>query len=233
MSTVKPLQGKRILITSGPTRAHLDAVRFISNRSSGRLGKLIALEALMAGADVMFVHGHGSELPSGRIPPDACPFEHLRMREIETVEDLIATLKAELQETRYDAAVHAMAVLDFAPDHRLGEKVPSEQGEWTVKLVKTPKAIQLFRELSPQTFLVGFKLETGASEPQLIQAAHESLKRYNADLVVANDLTQIKAGQHIAHFVNPEGKVEGTYRTKDEIASALVQLLAKRLAAST
>lgn len=218
-----PLGGKRILITSGPTRAPLDAVRYISNKSSGRTGALIAELAVQAGARVTFVYGRGSQLPQ----PRARARDSLRLIPIETVHDLIAVFRAELP-TGYDAVVHPMAVLDFAPAEVRREKVASDE-EWVVRLVPTPKAIRLVKELSPQTLLIGFKLEIGKSPEELVRIAHESLLRNGADIMVANDLAEIERGVHRGYFVGPHGQVLRVAVGKEEIARAVLEVLEDRL----
>src|SRR3989454_9841839 len=87
-----PLRGKRVLVTSGPTRTPLVAVRYITNKATGRLGSLIAEEVIRRGAHVTFVYGRGSQTPVLRGPR----VNHLQLVPIETVEDLIAVFKQEL-----------------------------------------------------------------------------------------------------------------------------------------
>jgi phosphopantothenoylcysteine synthetase/decarboxylase len=218
-----PLRGKRILITSGPTRAPLDAVRFLSNKGSGRTGALIAELAVRAGASVTYVYGRGAQLPQIR----ARGRDHLRLVAVETVDDLVHVFQEELP-TGYDAVVHPMAVLDFAPEAVRQEKVGSEEA-WVVRLVPTPKAIQLVKALSPRTFLVGFKLEVGKSPEELVRLAYESLRRNRADVMVANDLADIERGVHRGYFVGPTGEVLRVAEGKEGIARAVVELLEERL----
>jgi len=218
------LHNKRLLITSGPTRTPLDAVRYITNKATGRLGSLIAEEAIRRGAQVTFVYGRGSQTPVLRGPR----LDHLQLIPIETVDDLIAVLKQELPK-RYDALIHPMAVLDFQPDSARPYKTGSNVEEWIVRLVPTPKAIKLVKELAPDTFLVGFKLEIGKSPEDLRQIAYDFLKRNRCDLVIANDLREIEAGQHIGYFVTPDGSVAQSAAGKESIARALAEYLEKHL----
>ena len=218
------LQGRRILVTSGPTRAPLDAVRFLTNKSTGRLGSLIAEAALESGADVTFVYGRGSTSPvvrGGR--PD-----HLRLLPINTVEDLVAIFRRELPRG-YDAVIHVMAVLDFVPAEVSEEKVASSASEWVIRLVPTPKAAALVRDLAPRTFFVGFKLEVGKERAELIEMARDWADRNHADLVVANDLRDIERGKHIGYLVTAAGEIEEVAEGKEAIARALVDLLGRRL----
>lgn len=218
------LRNRRLLITSGPTRTPLDAVRYITNKATGRLGSLIAEEAIRRGAQVTFVYGRGSQTPVLRGPR----LDHLQLIPIETIDDLIAVFKQELPR-RYDALIHPMAVLDFQPDSARPYKTGSNVEEWIVRLVPTPKAIQLVKELAPDTLLVGFKLEIGKSPEDLRQIAYDFLKRNRCDLVIANDLREIEAGQHIGYFVTPDGRVAQSAAGKESIARALAEYLEKHL----
>jgi len=214
------LNERRILITSGPTRAPLDAVRFFTNKSTGRLGSLISEAAIQRGADVAFVYGRGSDLPTVR----GGQRDHLRLLPIDTVDDLIAVFRQELP-TAYDAVVHAMAVLDFAPAEVREEKTSSDLSEWSVRLIPTPKAARLVKELAPETFFVGFKLEVGKPKAELVEIAKEWAARNRADLVVANDLRDIERGTHVGYLVAPSGRVLEVAQGKEAIARAIVDLL--------
>ena len=218
------LRDKHVLITSGPTRAALDAVRFIGNRSSGRLGCRIAREALRLGARVTLLAGPQSEEPA--------PEARLRLRRVETVADLLAALEEELcGAAPPDAVVHAMAVLDYVPEAPRAGKTPSGAEEWCVRLVRTPKVVQSIRAWAPRALLVSFKLEVGIiAEEELRQAALASLRAHGADLVVANDMEQIRGEAHPALILAPDGAVCARPGTKDEIARELCRLLAERLA---
>lgn len=223
------LAGRHILVTSGPTRADIDAVRYVSNRSSGRLGCRIALEALRRGAQVTLMAG----LHSARPDPKELSEEEgtrLRVREVETVADLMAALKEELMRPEPPHAVlHAMAVLDYVPARPSAEKTPSGREEWVVRLVRTPKVIRHVKEWAPGALLVEFKLEVGRSEAELREAALASVRANDADLVVANDLERIRDEVHPALILAPDGQALARPSTKAEIARALCDLLAERL----
>jgi phosphopantothenoylcysteine synthetase/decarboxylase len=226
------LDGKRILITSGPTRGPIDAVRYITNKSTGRLGMLLAVEALSRGAEVTFVHGKGSRIPGAeQVGADA--LSRLSLREIETVDELLAVMKEEMTERRYDAVLHSMAVLDYAPDTYIDSKTPSGQNEWWVKLRRTPKVIKVVKELQPTSLLISFKLEVGKSKDELIEAAHRSLIVNRADLVLANDLLEVEKGHHVGFLVNAAGEAEAVVEGKAEIARVLVDAVAERTKVET
>jgi phosphopantothenoylcysteine synthetase/decarboxylase len=202
------LSGKEVFVTSGSTRAYLDAVRYLSNESSGRLGAEIAVECLRRGAYVSYFHGKGALTPFnlqrlGEVELSKDEVSRLDLIQIDTVPDLAGALEVELKDGDYDVAIHAMAVLDFIPDMssvRHG-KVKSDEEEWTVKLVRTPKVIDMIKKVSPETVLVGFKLEVDQTPEQLIESAKRLIKHSGADIVVANDLREIKAGSYKATLI--------------------------------
>ena len=221
------LAERKLLITSGPTRAPLDAVRYLTNKSSGRLGSMMALEALRHGARVTFVYGKDSAKPAAcGVDPGAAG--RLKLIEVETVRDLVECVNRELPGD-YDALIHAMAVLDFAPAQSAAQKTSSDLTEWVVRLVPTPKVIKLMRELAPGALLVGFKLEYGHTPEEGIAIAHQWLQRSGADLVLANDLAEIERGHHIGRLVTSAGKVLWTVEGKQAIARRIIETVASRL----
>lgn len=217
------LSGKKILVTSGPTRVPLDDVRFISSRSSGRLGMEIARELLAHGSAVTFLYGADSMRPD--------PDEGMRLIEVETVDELIRALEG-LRGEKFDAIFHAMAVSDFAPeDPRKGKVSTQEEEAWEIRLVRTPKVIKLIRGIWPDSILVGFKLEAGQSREVLLERSRELISSSGADLLVANDLTEITADRHPAYIISKTGEVVEVVHTKKEIAARLVKLTEAGLAA--
>ncbi|NQT83277.1 phosphopantothenate--cysteine ligase [bacterium] len=219
--TKQSLRGKKVAITSGPTRAPIDAVRYISNRSTGALGVAIAEQCLRRGATVTLFHGVGSLLPRA--------VARLEILEIETVDDLTRALKMELPKGQYDLFFHAMAVLDYVPETESKGKIPSGKDGLTVRLVKTPKVINLIKELSPQTILVGFKLEVGVTKDELAERARGMMGASKSDFVIANDLRTVVKGPHIAYLLDRDGNFRGPFRGKENIASALIEAVIERL----
>jgi phosphopantothenoylcysteine synthetase/decarboxylase len=217
-----PLKGRKVAITSGPTRAPVDAVRYISNRSTGALGAAIADECLRRGAKVTFFHGAGSLLPRRAAGLDIV--------EVETVDDLFSALKKRLPREGYDVFFHAMAVLDYVPEKEWEGKVPSGKRSLRVRLVKTGKVINLIKELSPRTVLVGFKLEVGVTKGVLAERARKMMKSSKSDFVLANDLRTVEKGRHTAYLLDDEGKMRGPFKGKEEIATTLVETVSEKLA---
>lgn len=211
------LRGKKILITSGPTRAPLDAVRYLSNISTGRFGTLLAKEALRKGAGVTFIYGRGSEVPS--------PHRKLQSMVIETNKDLEQALKQRLKKSRYDAVIHAMAVLDFQPARFKKEKTKTKNGMWILKLVPTPKIILQIKKWSPKTLLVGFKLEVGVSQKILLASARTLLKQSKADFVLANQLTEGDDASHVGLLLDGQGAIIAHRKGKKHLAKLIISAL--------
>lgn len=222
------LKGRNILITSGPTRGYIDAVRFISNKSSGKLGSTIALEALKRGIRVTFVYGVGSIIPDVALLDKNC-ISRLVLIEIETIDDLVTTIYERLKENLYDAIVHAMAVLDYTPEKNSGGKITSNKDRLAVTCVRTPKIIKLIRKLWPHAFLIGFKLEVGLSRDELIERAYTSLMESGADLVVANNQDEIVGDKHHAYLINSHKEIEAECNSKQTISNSLMNFISRQL----
>lgn len=222
---LRSLHGKNIMITSGPIRGYIDAVRYLSNKSTGALGVSIAMEALKRDAFVTFVYGTGSAIPNTDLLSEnhASRFTPI---EVETIDDLLTVVQKKLKGKPYNAIIHAMAVLDYIPEIQSSGKIPSNKDRLTVTFVRSPKVIKLIRTLWPQTYLVGFKLEVGLSSDELIARAYTSLQENRADLVVANNQNEIVERKHYAYLINAEKEVESRCETKQEISSALMDLIA-------
>ncbi len=219
------LQGHRILVASGPTRAPIDAVRYIGNRSTGRLGSAIATELLRRGAGVTFIYGTGSRTPDPTLP-------NLILDEIETIDQAESHILGCLQNEEIRAVVMAMACLDYRPKEVAAEKISSEPEERTITLMKCPKIIDQIKEISPPVFLVGFKLQAGVSEESLFVDAEKLAERARCDLVVANRTEDIAGDRHRAWFISlgSGGRVvEGPYETPDAVAEALADRLVQVL----
>lgn len=201
----------RVLVTSGPTRAWIDRVRFIANTSSGALGARIVESLIARGIPVLHLIGLGAECPSVSSPL-------LESWVTPTIDDLIAGVHAAAGRGDIRGVVHAMAVLDYAPERSMGEKRASDTEEWDIRLVRTPKVSALIRETMPEACFVGFKLEAGISEEELVRRALASLRKHRLDLVVANDLDRVGPDAHEALFIAPDGTVLSRSSTKRDIA---------------
>ena len=171
------LRGRRVLITSGPTREWLDPVRFISNPSSGKMGFALAQEALARGARVLVVSG-----PTTQRPPWGA--EVVR---VETTEEMLRAVQAGLEGT--DVVVGAAAPADFRPVVRAEHKLKKSRAA-ALELELTPDIIASLASGKGQRIHVGFAAETGDLE----RNARAKLEAKGLDMIVANDITAAGAG---------------------------------------
>ncbi len=225
---------RRVLVTSGPTRAYIDCVRYIANASTGALGSRIVEALTVRNIPVVHLYGYGSERPKGE---DRVLFEAIPLT---TVDDLVQAVRTAAKRGDIAAVVHSMAVLDYVPETRIKGKMPSGEDHWDIRLVRTPKVIGLMRELMPDACIVAFKLESGISDSELVTRAAALMEKYRLDLVVANSMENIDSrplnppqggswGGHEALFVGAGGQVLARFSTKLDIAAALAGFIAERL----
>jgi len=222
------LKKKNVLITAGSTRGYLDAVRYITNTSTGRLGSEIAFEAMGRGAVVTYIYGADSLFPviHGRSDLKA---SQLKLIEIETNNDLMKVLQEKLKNRKFDAIIHAMAVADYVPARAKQSKTSSQKKEWLVKLVKTPKVINTIRNSWPEALLVGFKLEVNRTKDEIIRIARRFLAKSKSNLIVANDYKYISRNRHIAYMVTGDRKIPKPLKGKKAIARNIISYLEKIL----
>ncbi len=177
--TTKDLSGRRVVVTAGPTREYLDPVRYISNRSSGKMGYAVARVAARRGADVTLISGPTHlELP---------PFME-GFRQVETTDELLAAVKDEVQKGA-DLLVMAAAVSDFTPSQQTETKISRKELS-TLSLRKTPDIISAISGMPGRPFIIGFAAETG---PEIAKARGEMHEK-GMDMVVFNDVTEEGAG---------------------------------------
>ncbi len=172
-----PMSGLRLLVTAGGTREPIDSVRFIGNRSSGKMGLAVAREALRLGAGVTVVAANVDTVEPGT-----------RYHTVETVEELqraVLDLAADA-----DALVMAAAVSDFTPASRVREKIRRSAGTTTLELAPTADILEAVRERYPDLFVVGF----AATHGDPVADAREKLAKKGANLVVGNDISREGVG---------------------------------------
>jgi phosphopantothenoylcysteine decarboxylase/phosphopantothenate--cysteine ligase len=224
LTAKRDLEGRRILVTAGPTREYIDAFRFISNPSSGKMGVAVAEEALRRGARVTFIYGPGTVAP-----PSGADVVN-----VETTEEMLeATVKA-LKEKKHDAAILTAAVSDFGPVKRDMVKTPSSIGRWTLELKAVPKIVEQVKKADRETFLVGFKAEYDVSDEELIDRSYKRLKESGMDLIVANDVSREGVGfgtEKDEVFIVDSGKkaVHVPMTSKRDIAERLMTMISERL----
>ena len=206
-----PLAGQHVIVTSGATSERIDPVRVISNRSSGRTGRAVARACYARGADVTLVHD-GPEVPWATV------------ERVETAAEMLDGVLTHAGDA--DALVSAAAISDYtvaASD----EKLRSGQ-DLTLELEPTPKLIDSVRERHPDITVVGFKLEPGASDEELVAKAREPLRGAGLAFVVGNDADALGGDETRTLFVR-EDSVGGFRGSKTELGLRLAEELATEL----
>ena len=221
----KPLSGRKIVVTSGPTHEPIDPVRYIANRSSGKQGHAIAGALARLGADVRLVSG-----PVTIPDPEGVDVIH-----VETAQQMKEAVEAALPA---DAGVFVAAVADWRTDGEAGQKIKKEEG-------KGPPALQMVENPDilagtghhPQRpgLVVGFAAET----QNVVENARRKLAKKGADIIVANDVSHdsginpsgvMGGDRNVVRIVSPDGVEEWPEMGKDDVARRLATLIAERLA---
>jgi phosphopantothenoylcysteine decarboxylase / phosphopantothenate---cysteine ligase len=171
---------KNILVTAGGTIEYIDPIRVITNLSSGKMGNLIAEEAIRLGANITLVYAHGT-YSTKSLP-------NLNIVRVNTSKEMYDVVMSELSSKRYDVAILSAAVADFTPERKAIKKIRTSTGKFLLPLSPTQKIINHVKHMSKQTFLVGFKAEYNVSDSNIIKGAYRKLKECKGDLIVANDV---------------------------------------------
>jgi phosphopantothenoylcysteine decarboxylase/phosphopantothenate--cysteine ligase len=171
------LQGKKILITAGPTVEQIDPIRAITNQSTGKTGVSLAKELVSAGAKVTFVYGPGNEKP----PKGA------KVINVISSKEMYDSVKKELK-NKFDIVIMAAAISDYIPKNPSKKKIKSSKANISISLKKGPKIIDQIKKIQKNVLLVGFKAETNVTNAQLIKSAKKKLKESASDMIIANDI---------------------------------------------
>jgi phosphopantothenoylcysteine decarboxylase/phosphopantothenate--cysteine ligase len=217
-----PLRGRRVLVTAGPTYEDVDPVRYVGNRSSGRMGFAVAAEAARRGAAVTLV--------AGPTAIDAPPVQEvIRVRSAAEMHQAVMARASGM-----DLVVMAAAVADYAPAERAGHKVSKDADTLTLVLRKTP---DILGDLGRQRLaagggplLVGFAAET----TDVVARASAKRERKRADLIVANDVSRVDAGFDVdtnaVTIVGPDGVEPLPVLSKSRVAAEILDRVEKMLA---
>jgi phosphopantothenoylcysteine decarboxylase/phosphopantothenate--cysteine ligase len=225
----RPLAGKRVLITAGPTHEPIDPVRYIANRYSGRQGFAIAAAAQAAGAEVILISG----------PVELDDPAGMSVKHVESARDMLHGVEAALP---VDIAIFAAAVADWRVANAGEQKLKkTSAGMPPLQLVENPDILATISKLREQRppLVIGFAAET----EHLIDNAKAKLARKGCDWIVANDVspaTGVMGGdRNTVHLLTRDAVSLGIHvdswpaMTKEQVASALVARIAERLAATT
>ena len=207
--TKKDLSQERILVTAGPTREYLDPVRFLSNRSSGKMGYAIARAALRRGAEVTLISGH-----SFLQPPKGVTFIS-----VDSAQDMLTAVHKHLNKAT--VLIMAAAVSDYMPAEISGDKV-EKSDNFLLRLRLTPDIVSEAGKVKNRPFIIGFAAETG----RRIENARKKLTEKKMDMIVFNDVTAKDSGFDVdtnrVIIIDAEEERELMVMSKDAVADALL-----------
>ena len=220
---VRTLDGLRVLVTAGPTYEDIDPVRYLGNRSSGRMGFALAAEARRRGAHVTLIAG-----------PAKAPLPAVdTLVRVRSAAEMHAAVMQAAEAA--DAVIMAAAVADYTPSARAASKVAKADGPLTLTLTRTRDILAdlgVRRAGSSRPVLVGFAAETD----DVVRKARDKRSRKQVDLVVANDVSQSDRGFDVetnaVTIVGPDGEETLPLQHKDRIAAAIVDRIEPLLKAS-
>ena len=214
----KDLRGKRVLVTAGPTREALDPVRYLTNRSSGRMGYAIAKAAARRGAEVTLVSG-----------PTALPRPgYMEIVEIESAREMYEAVTSRAPDM--DIIIKAAAVADYRPADVAEDKIKKKDGDLSIPLERTLDILAALGQNKREgQFLCGFSMETR----DLIENSRKKLTKKNLDMVAANNVKVEGAGfgveTNVLTLITAEGEKELPLMSKDAAADALLDAILERM----
>lgn len=221
LERTKSLSGKKVIVTAGGTLEKIDSVRYITNKSSGKMGVAIAEECYLRGADVLLLRAKSSVTPRYLITEEV----------FETADELAEVIENKISDC--DMFFHVAAVSDFQIAGAVDGKISSKK-TFNLKLKPREKILDNLKKLNPKMFLVAFKAEHGLSEPELTKSAYKRLGESNADVIVANDISRsdrgFQADMNEVYVVLKNGKYHKIpLSSKREVALELVDFVSKKL----
>jgi len=211
------LEGKRVLITAGPTREALDPVRYLTNHSTGKMGYAIAEAAAAMGAETKLVSGP-VELPAP---------EGVQRVKVESARDMFEAVMSDLN---YDIIIMTAAVADYRPKTAQTQKIKKIEGDLTLELTRNPDILFEVGRVKTHQVLIGFAAET----EHVLEHAAAKLRKKNLDMIVANDVTAQGAGfgsdTNIVTFITSDGEQTAfDQMEKSEVAKAILKKAADLL----
>lgn len=214
--TSRALDGRRVVVTAGPTREPIDPVRFISNRSSGRMGFALARAAVEAGAATTLVTG----------PVTLATPERVRRVDVETASQMLEASLAAVADA--DIFIATAAVADYRPQAVATSKIKKSAETLTLDLVRNPDILAEVAAAAKPPFCVGFAAETDA----VVEHARDKLERKRLAMIVANDVGDRTIGfdsdDNAVTVLWPGGQRSFERTGKQPLADALIQLITEQ-----
>ena len=219
LSKEQDLKGKSIIVTAGPTIESIDPMRYITNRSTGKMGYYIAKEDIERGADVTLITG-----PTNLTPPQNLK----KLVKIESAKDMYEAVLENLDEN--DVVIKSAAVADYKPKNYSNKKIKKSDDDLVIELDRNKDIAQEIGKIKNNKILVGFAAETN----DLIENASLKIKKKNLDFIVANDLTKEGAGfgvdTNIVKIIDKEGNItEYPKMKKEEVANIILDKIKELL----
>ena len=219
ISKDQDLKGKSIIVTAGPTVESIDPMRYITNRSTGKMGYSIAKEAVERGADVTLITG-----PTNLTPPQNLK----KLIKIESANDMYEAVLENLNEN--DVVIKSAAVADYKPKYYSNKKIKKSEDDLFIELDRNKDIALEIGKIKKDKILVGFAAETN----DLIENANFKIKKKNLDFIVANDLTKEGAGfgvdTNIVKIIDKEGNIiEYPKMKKEEVANIILDKIKELL----
>ncbi|MDE5569224.1 MAG: bifunctional phosphopantothenoylcysteine decarboxylase/phosphopantothenate--cysteine ligase CoaBC, partial [Ruminococcus sp.] len=209
----KDLQGKKILVTAGATREKIDPVRFISNRSTGKMGFAIARAAMLRGADVTVISAH----------TDVNPPMFVNVIDVESAEDMFNAVKANMDSA--DIIIKAAAVADYTPMIVSDSKIKKSDGDMSISLKRTTDILKYIGKNKTNQIVCGFSMETD----NVIENSRRKLESKNCDMICANSLKKDGAGfgtdTNIITMITRNGTEEIELMSKFDAANIILSKL--------
>lgn len=214
----KDMKGKKVLVTAGPTREALDPVRFLSNRSTGKMGYAIAKMAMLRGADVTLVSG-----PVNLTPP---PF--VKVVPVESAQEMFEAVRDAAEEQ--DIIIKSAAVADYRPTTIAEDKIKKSDEEMSIPLERTTDIIKYLGEHKREgQFICGFSMET----KDMLANSSKKLEKKKMDMIVANNVKEEGAGfatdTNKVVVITKDGMKDLPLMSKEEVADSLLSEIMERL----
>lgn len=210
------LKNKRVLITCGPTWVAIDAMRVISNQSSGQMGQILAEDFRKAGAKVTLLEGPVTRPLTAKA---------ITVKKFKFYDEFARLIKSELKK-KYDICIHAAAVSDYKVKNPRPTKLSSSLKKLKLELVPAAKIIQQIKRINPDIFLVGFKLESTLTQSAAREKARGLIKSADCDLVVANS---VRGQKYLGFIINKDSEIIVQRRSRKEMSRALVKKIISKV----
>lgn len=214
LARVKTLEGKKVVVTAGPTREAIDPVRFITNHSTGTMGYAIAREAMLRGAEVTLISGPVAIKPEGGI----------KLVSVQSAKEMFEAVKKEISEA--DILIKSAAVADYRPAYVAEDKMKKKDEELSLALERTDDILSwVGKNKSDKLFVCGFSMET----KDLIENSKAKLQKKNLDMIVANNIKVEGAGfggnTNVVTMITKEEEVSLPLMSKADVAKELMSFI--------